>query len=47
MEDNERIKSDVGGDDINTEGESCVMLEFNLGTEAVGNGDAKIASCLC
>ena len=47
-EDSERIKSvGGGGDDINTEDDSCAMLEFNLVTETVGTGDAKIASCLC
>ena len=31
-EDNEHDKAGGGGDDINTEGDSCVVLEFNLST---------------
>lgn len=46
-EDNEHVKADGGGDDINTEGDNCVVLGFNPGTETVGNGDAKMAACLC
>jgi hypothetical protein len=46
-EGNEYIKADVGGDDIKTEGDSCVVLEFNLDTETVGTVDAKIAVCSC
>jgi hypothetical protein len=48
-EDNEHVKADGGGgdDDINIEGDSCVLLEFILGAETVGIGDAKVAACLC
>jgi hypothetical protein len=46
-EDSEHVKADGGGDDINTEGDSCVVLEFNLGTETVDTGVTKIAACLC
>jgi hypothetical protein len=45
-EDNEHDKADGGDDDINTEGHSCVVLGFNVGTETVDIGDAKVVSTL-
>jgi hypothetical protein len=46
-EDNEHVTADGGCDDSNNEGDSCVVLEFNLGSETVGTGDSKIAACVC
>lgn len=41
----EHVKADGGGDDIKTKGDRCVAHKFNLDTETMGSGDAKIAAC--